>query len=143
MWQAIANILPLVNSRGQLFIAIYNDQGGASRRWLRVKRLYNRLPRFLRWLVVVPSYIRLWGPSLIRELTRGTPGKTWREYKTVRGMDARRDMIDWIGGYPFEVATPDQIFTYFREQGFNLHRLKTCGGGHGCNEFVFAKSVTE
>ena len=44
-----------VRSQGRLLISIYNDQGGASRRWTRVKIAYNRLPRRLRFLVVLCS----------------------------------------------------------------------------------------
>ena len=46
----------------------------------------------------------------------------------------------WLGGYPFEVAKPEEIFDFFAERNFVLKRLKTCGGGIGCNEFVFKKS---
>ena len=53
-----------------------------------------------------------------------------------------RDVFDWIGGYPFEVAKPEEIFDFFRARGFELRRLKTCAGGYGCNEFVFALSAT-
>jgi hypothetical protein len=49
-----------------------------------------------------------------------------------------RDLVDWVGGYPYEAAKPDEIFEYFKSQGFNLRRLK-CGGGLGCNEFVFKR----
>ena len=44
MWNALENVIPLVKEGGTLFIAIYNDQGTVSRRWTKVKRLYNRLP---------------------------------------------------------------------------------------------------
>jgi 2-polyprenyl-6-hydroxyphenyl methylase/3-demethylubiquinone-9 3-methyltransferase len=54
-------------------------------------------------------------------------------------MDPWRDVVDWVGGLPFEVATPEAIFDFYRQRGFMLERLKTCGGGHGCNEFVFRK----
>ena len=47
------------------------------------------------------------------------------------------DWIDWLGGYPFEVAKPEHIFDFFRERGLDLQKLKTCGGTVGCNEFVF------
>lgn len=49
------------------------------------------------------------------------------------------DMIDWLGGYPFEVATPEAIFRFFRDAGFVLEELRTCGGRMGCNEFVFRR----
>jgi 2-polyprenyl-6-hydroxyphenyl methylase/3-demethylubiquinone-9 3-methyltransferase len=49
------------------------------------------------------------------------------------------DLIDWVGGYPFETAKPEAVFNFFKQRGFALEKLKTCGGGHGCNEFVFVK----
>src|SRR2546427_5644386 len=55
MWRALENVVPLVKERGQLFISIYNDQGGPSARWRRVKRTYNALPETLRWLVLIPA----------------------------------------------------------------------------------------
>ncbi len=56
-----------------------------------------------------------------------------------RGMNHYHDLVDWIGGYPFEVSKPEQIFDFFRDKKFELKKLKTCGGGFGCNEFVFQK----
>ncbi|MFO1409006.1 MAG: class I SAM-dependent methyltransferase [Steroidobacteraceae bacterium] len=139
MWQALGNVVPLVRANGTLFIAIYNDQGRASRMWLAVKKAYNRLPSGLRWLVVLPSFARLWGPTTVRDLLRGKPGRTWREVKRDRGMTPWRDVIDWVGGYPFEVASPEAIFDFYRDRGFVLRRLKTRAGGHGCNEFVLSR----
>jgi 2-polyprenyl-6-hydroxyphenyl methylase/3-demethylubiquinone-9 3-methyltransferase len=55
-------------------------------------------------------------------------------------MDAWRDVVDWVGGYPFEVAKPEQVFDFYRRRGFTLQCLKTCAGGHGCNEYVLVKS---
>jgi 2-polyprenyl-6-hydroxyphenyl methylase/3-demethylubiquinone-9 3-methyltransferase len=55
-------------------------------------------------------------------------------------MSRWRDIVDWVGGYPYEVATPDEIFDFYRARGFELSKL-VCGGvGLGCNEFVFTKS---
>lgn len=53
------------------------------------------------------------------------------------------DLIDWVGGYPFEVARPEEVFDRLSGHGFELRRLKTCGGGLGCNEFVFRRKRTE
>jgi len=141
MWKALENAEKLVSSRGKLFIAIYNDQGRASRLWLRVKKTYNQLPPGLRWMVLIPSFARLWGPTMLRDLVSGRPFSTWRNYKNdrSRGMSPWYDVIDWVGGLPFEVASPEAIFDFYRTKGFQLLRLKTCGGGHGCNEFVLAR----
>jgi 2-polyprenyl-6-hydroxyphenyl methylase/3-demethylubiquinone-9 3-methyltransferase len=54
-----------------------------------------------------------------------------------RGMSLWHDMLDWLGGYPFEVARPEEVFDFFLDRGFILTKLKTCGARHGCNEFVF------
>jgi len=139
MWQAIEQAAERVAPGGLLFIAIYNDQGRASRLWLRTKKAYNALLPALRWLVLWPSALRLWGPTSLRDLLAGRPGATWRGFKRNRGMHPWRDVVDWVGGLPFEVAKPEQIFELLKGRGFRLQRLVTCAGGLGCNEFVFVR----
>jgi SAM-dependent methyltransferase len=139
MWQALQYAAERVAPGGRLFIAIYNDQGRASRLWLRTKRAYNALPRSLRWLVLWPAFLRLWGPTTMRDLFAGRPFASWRTYKSNRGMDPWRDVVDWVGGLPFEVAKPEHVFEFLKSNGFRLQRLVTCAGGHGCNEYVFAR----
>jgi len=140
MWEALENIIPLVSRNGgRLFLAIYNDQGRASSHWLRIKRLYNKLPPPFRWAVLWPAFARLWGPSVIRDTMTGQPLRTWTKYSEAdpRGMSPWRDVVDWVGGLPFEVAKPERVFHFYRQRGFVLERLTTCAGGHGCNEYVF------
>ena len=142
MYRALSNVASLVAVGGLLFVAIYNDQGRASKYWLKIKQAYNALPGPLRWLVVLPCFVRLWGPTTIRDVFRGVPFGTWRSYRerNPRGMDPWRDVVDWVGGLPFEVAQPEEIFYFYREWHFELERLKTCAGGHGCNEYVFSRA---
>lgn len=54
-----------------------------------------------------------------------------------RGMSLWYDMLDWVGGFPFEVARPELVFRFYKKKNFVLLELKTCGGKGGCNEFVF------
>ena len=136
MWQALTNLIPIVKSNGLLFIAIYNDAGRVSQRWTTVKRLYNRFPPRLRFLVLWPSFVHLWWRRHVMDLLLGRPFHTWRGYKKQRGMSAWWDVVDWVGGYPFEVAKPDEIFDLYRKHHFQLERLRT-HGALGCNEFVF------
>lgn len=142
MWRALDNVAPLVAEGGRLFIAIYNDQGGWSRRWLLFKRIYNKLPTNLKplytYLVMGPRELKLFFLATLK-------GKPWLYFdnithyaeRSTRGMSYWFDKIDWIGGYPFEVAKPEEIFNFYRDRGFILRQLKTEGGGLGCNEFVF------
>lgn len=137
LWQAFENISGLICRGGKLFIAIYNDQGKASRYWMTIKIAYNRFPQGFKWLILLPCLTRLWGPTIIKDFFRGKPFSAWRNYANVRGMSPWRDAVDWVGGYPFEVAKPEDIFDFYHKQGFELIKLRTCAGGHGCNEYVF------
>lgn len=41
------------------------------------------------------------------------------------------------GGWVCLSMLPEEIFDFYRNQGFTLVQMKTCAGGLGCNEFVF------
>ena len=131
MYKSFDNIFPTVAPTGKLFLAIYNNQGWVSKYWTLVKKIYNKssVGKFAMISVHAPYLFGL------RYLVRAITGRLFIE----RGMSMWYDMIDWLGGYPFEVAKPEDIFSFFRDRGFVLDELKTCGGRMGCNEFVFHK----
>jgi SAM-dependent methyltransferase len=143
MWPALENVSRLVAPGGKLFIAIYNDTGSQAARWKAIKKTYNRLPGLLKTpftvLVTAPGELK----AIVRSVVTLKPGEyiqSWTQYDAKRGMNRWRDIVDWVGGYPYEVATPDEIFDFYRARGFGLTKL-VCGGvGLGCNEFVFTKS---
>jgi hypothetical protein len=132
-------VLSLVKPGGTLFISIYNDQGPVSRGWTSVKRTYNRsrLGRIAVLSAFVPYFIVR---GVFADTLRArNPVTRYREYRRTRGMSMTHDWADWLGGYPFEVARPEEIFDFYRARGFSLVKLKTCGGRLGCNEFVFQR----
>ncbi len=49
------------------------------------------------------------------------------------------DWRDWLGGYPLDVAKPEEIFEFYRDRGFVLEKLVTVGNKQGNNEFIFRK----
>jgi 2-polyprenyl-6-hydroxyphenyl methylase/3-demethylubiquinone-9 3-methyltransferase len=57
-------------------------------------------------------------------------------------MNRWHDILDWVGGYPYEFATPEEIFDFSRARGCTLTRMKCGGVGLGCNEFVFQRTST-
>jgi SAM-dependent methyltransferase len=143
MWQALENVIGNVTSSGRLFIALYNDQGFVSKIWGEIKRRYSRgFP--WRWpiIAVLGSYFLVSGFIKDVFVLRKNPLTRFREYKQSRGMSYFHDLLDWLGGYPFEVARLDDVFDFFRVRGFKLAKLKTVGGRHGNNEFVFIKDST-
>ena len=137
MLRALGNVLLPLAPGGLLFIAIYNDQGNTSKRWARVKRFYVSSPRPLQRLIEIGVFVSMWTVTMLRDVVLARPFETWRNYPLGRGMSPWRDLVDWVGGYPFEVAKPEEIFNFYADRGLALRHLKTCGGGKGCNEFVF------
>jgi SAM-dependent methyltransferase len=143
MWPAIGNACDTVAPGGRLFIAIYNDQGPWSVFWTRVKRTYNRLPQLVRMPYLLGFATALEAGALCTAILRLDPRRfvdRWTRYQSTRGMSRWHDIVDWIGGYPFEVARPEAILDFCRSRGFDLERLRTCGGRMGCNEFVFRRT---
>jgi len=150
MWVAIENLVLRVKDDGWLVLAIYNDQLYISRAWRAVKTIYHRLPHFLR-----PPYVFLIGfitfvkrlvvtmlACMIRLLTLRNPFVpllNWASETQARGMHSWYDLVDWVGGWPFEVARPEEVFRFLRDRGFSLEELVT-SGGDGCNEFAFRKT---
>lgn len=165
MWSAIDVAAACVAPGGALWIAIYNDQGDVSKLWTRIKRLYNKLPAalrpiFLGLIVLVwcgasgaSRFVQTSLASAVRVVTLKNPFVPWialfQDVTGVgaaprdRGMHWWYDMVDWVGGYPFEVASPEQIFRFLKSRGFLLLDLRTCGGGLGCNEFVFRRTPVD
>ncbi|MDP2325991.1 MAG: class I SAM-dependent methyltransferase, partial [Gammaproteobacteria bacterium] len=143
MWTALENVVSVVRPGGALFIAIYNDQGTSSRIWLRIKKAYCASPRPVQWLLLLAVATYATVKASFGRLLRGEnplPWISWTQYdKGRRGMSWWRDLVDWVGGYPFEVAKPEEILDFYRQRGFELHRLKTWGGKLGCNEYVFRR----
>lgn len=142
MWQALENVTTLVRPDGKLFLAIYNYQVYWTTFNTVMKRAYVRSPIIGKWFIA--------GIFIGFQITKGllkdilflhNPVQRYLDKKKSRGMSVFYDWIDWAGGYPFETAKPEEIFDYCKEKGFTLLHLQTAGGGHGCNEFVFEKTV--
>ena len=143
MWRALENAVIPVAEGGKLFIAIYNDTGSQARRWHWIKKTYCRLPNVLKTPFAVAAILPDEGKLFFRSLFTLKPHEyihSLTRYKNGRGMNRWHDIIDWVGGFPYEVATPDEIFEFYKARGFSLTKIKTGGVGLGCNEFVFKSS---
>jgi SAM-dependent methyltransferase len=138
MWRACETIVRSVAPGGRLFIALYNDQGAWSERWKRIKRLYcgGTAGRLLVTAVFVPGiHLRKFVADIV--WLRNPFARLRR--KKARGMSPSHDMRDWLGGYPFEVAKPEEVFEFYSDLGFALEKMRTVGGSMGCNVFVFRR----
>ena len=130
MWTALDRVVQAVRPGGRLFIYIYPDKGWKSEMWLWVKRRYcsGRLGRWAVKSTCVPYFfVRALAEDVVR---LRSPAARYREYKKKRGMSLYHDWIDWLGGYPYEYATPDEIIAFYAERGFTVNNVVA-------NEFVF------
>jgi SAM-dependent methyltransferase len=129
MWQAMQNVAGLVApENGTFVVAIYN-QHWTSPAWKQIKRLYNLSPTALR-----PLFHGLFGALIyvgVWATTRQNP------LHQERGMDFWYNVIDWLGGYPYEYAHPKRVVEFMQALGFELDRLAEPKGWTGCNQFVF------
>ena len=139
MWGAVRNAAALTSPDGLLFLSIYNKVEGrkGSQFWLKVKKLYNRLPGMGKRALEF-SYVLRFG-LLPRIIALRNPLPFFSDYRYRRGMDYWTDVRDWLGGYPYEFAAPEEIFRFCsRELNLelvNLHSTNTIG----TNEFLFRR----
>jgi len=141
MWRALDNVKVNTKPSGKLFIAIYNHCGEISQYWLKKKIIYNKLPRPLKF----PYAVAVWTPVEARYLCHYFRNNNvsgyfalWTEYKKSRGMSRWHDMVDWIGGYPYEYATAEALIAFYEKDGFKLAKLLP-NDGYGCHQLVFSR----
>lgn len=137
MKTALENVDQNVKMGGHLFIAIYNDQGTRSKIWLVLKKTYVNY-KISRPFFIILGYLLFWFPQFIKGIFTGKLNFQ-KEYKKKRGMSLHHDIVDWMGGYPFEVAKRETIIDIYKERGYELQNLISCGNKLGCNEFIFKK----
>jgi 2-polyprenyl-6-hydroxyphenyl methylase/3-demethylubiquinone-9 3-methyltransferase len=58
-----------------------------------------------------------------------------------RGMDFYYNVVDWVGGFPYEYATPEEVARHLSERGFTLRWQAEATVPTGCNEQVFVRSA--
>jgi len=134
MWPAIDNATQRVRPDGRLFLMIYRDWGLKSQIWLRIKRLYcsGALGRWVVLALFIPYYIIR---GVLEDIFRlRNPLTRYREYQRNRGMSKFHDWIDWLGGYPYEFATVDQVQAFCAQRGLVIIRQEG-------EEYVFRRSA--
>ena len=141
MWRALdLATLPLA-PRGQLFVALYNRTPPLRHRGIvAMKWTYVHVPP-LRW-PLVGAYAAMHGlPEIGSAIYRRRPllGHFRRYATTSRGMSWWTDLVDWVGGYPYEAAMPGDVAKFYDDRGLTLER-EVRREGIGCNEFVFRAS---
>lgn len=141
MWDAIERAASLVAPGGRLVIAIYQRTPSCTF-WTWEKRLYSQGPT---WLAAClrGAYKSAYIGALI--VTGRNPARYIAEYGKHRGMRWSNDVHDWLGGYPYESASSNQIDGFLTKLGFvceNRVLANTRLGllGTGCSEYVYERA---
>jgi SAM-dependent methyltransferase len=130
MRRAIRNAASLVRPGGHFVLAIYNRHW-SSPAWSAVKWIYCRSPWWLQRVLIVLLKPVIWLAKLL--VTGRNP--TRQE----RGMDFHYNVVDWVGGYPYEYASIDELRAQVEALGFECLRWRAAEVPTGCNEFVFVR----
>lgn len=143
MWQALENTIMKVNDKGLLYLAIYNDFSGAnsiiagsSSFWLGVKRLYGMIPDFGKSLLEI-LYVAYFVLGYL--LTFRNPFSYLNNFsKREKGMNFMTNVHDWLGGYPYEYATVDELINFCGLRGLAVKRIKS-SNNLGCHELLLVR----
>lgn len=135
MWQAVDNALSLVAPQGYLFMSLYT-KGPLYPQHLALKQRYNRASWLEKRYMEYALYIL---PTMKARLKQRKNPFTWNERKE-RGMNIYHDIIDWLGGLPYEVASPAETISTCEKAGFELKKLLERGEG-GCSEYLFQRKA--
>lgn len=131
MYKAIFNSMKLVKDNGIFILALYNKHW-SSFLWKKIKWFYNISPKLVQTIMIDFFYGVI---ALAKFMV------TWENpfAKKRRGMDFYHDVVDWVGGYPYEYATGREIKSFFEKNGFKLVKYEKAKVPTGCNEFIFKK----
>ena len=132
MWEAIENAMTLMQPDGIFYIALYTTTP-KSDFWIKVKKEYNQGGMLVKRLFEV-LYLLYFFPV---QLKNGrNPITTIRNYGEKRGMEFITDVRDWLGGWPYEDATVEEVQEFFQQRNWKQTDIKT---GHANTEYLFTK----
>ena len=130
MNKAVQNTALMVRPGGHLILALYNRHW-SSPTWLIIKWLYGKSPPLIRKAILIALFPIIYGAKFI------VTGKNPKEQS--RGMDFYYDVVDWVGGYPYEYASIGEVESFVEQMGFKKIKSILAQVPTGCNEFIFEK----
>lgn len=144
MWRGIRNAMKAVNPGGALVLALYNRVEGSlgtlsSDSWRVIKKTYVEGSP-LRQRAMLGAYTA-WRMG-VAVSHRQHPLHEMRSYDPSRGMNWFHDARDWLGGYPYEYATVDEVTRFVERDAFTRTKVEAVHPqGWGNNEFVFTRAT--
>jgi 2-polyprenyl-6-hydroxyphenyl methylase/3-demethylubiquinone-9 3-methyltransferase len=140
MYESIDAALSLAAENAQAYFAIYNRHQRRPLRsvdWREIKRFYNQHGKAIR-LALLGLYVVYWSAYQLKQ--GNNPISEAKRYgEGARGMAFLPDAVDWLGGYPYEYATVEEITDYIESNTtFSVQKVNE-HGGLACNEYLLTR----
>jgi len=136
LWKAVRNAASRVRLGGLFYIAIYEktETSGAS---IALKKEYNRAsPLRKKAMELAYVYRHFFADRSMKD--RRDSIRYMKNYRKTRGMEFWTDIRDWLGGWPYEPATPGEVTAFcVGELGLSQLKVKT---GEANVEYLFGRS---
>lgn len=140
MDRALCKAAAMVKPGGAFLFALYRKTTFCGF-WVREKRWYTRASP---WQQRLARGIYVFLGDVARLLKGVTPRQFRQRYVQSRGMSFFHDVHDWLGGYPYESISPEEVERKMDGLGFVLRRSWTRPAGSGvlgsgCDEFAYVR----
>jgi 2-polyprenyl-6-hydroxyphenyl methylase/3-demethylubiquinone-9 3-methyltransferase len=140
LWRAMERAASLLNPGGLLVFALYR-RTPLCPLWALEKRFYAGA----KWPVqsiVRCAFLAAFAAGLL--LRARSPRRYASDYVRCRGMSFWHDVHDWLGGYPYESAAPEEVEAFAARHGLQLVRQTLAARrlglfGTGCSEYVYRR----
>ncbi|MBI1649844.1 class I SAM-dependent methyltransferase [Hyphomicrobium sulfonivorans] len=133
MRTAVATAAGMVKPGGAFIMALYLKTQFCGM-WKILKRTYSAGGKF-RQKAMAETYVKLLQARGLDKAVRA------------RGMDFRHDAIDWLGGYPYESATPEEAVALVGPEFLLTKSFNTIPArglfGTGCAEYTFIRRTAD
>ena len=136
LWKAVRNAASRVGPGGLFYIAIY-EKTEKSPGWISLKKEYNRASPLRKTLMEIAYVYRHFFADRSTK-DRLDSIRYMKDYRKTRGMEFWTDIRDWLGGWPYEPATPGEVTGFcVGELGLSQLKVKT---GEANVEYLFRRS---
>ncbi|MDD4972252.1 MAG: methyltransferase domain-containing protein [Paludibacter sp.] len=132
MWEAVDNALSCVKMGGYFWIALY-VKGPSYQQDFALKIMYNKASAFRKKVMRGRAIADI----MKKRLKNGHNPLEWNQKKS-RGMNTYHDIVDWLGGLPYEVASVDEVVDFTRKKGLILEKIQT---GEANNIYLFSSPL--